>query len=278
LYILFAYVMVGVANYRAFGGGDSSDHLAPVATAIEHMGTVGANGVITPAYPWLNTTIIIAILLGYSSVILVMLLGQSRVFYSMSNDGLLPGVFSRLHSRYRTPSHSNALFMLFVSLFAAFVPGRVVGEMTSIGTLFAFILVCIGVLILRKSNPNAPRAFKVPLVPLVPILGVLVCFGMMAFLPFDTWIRLIVWMLIGLDVYLFYGIRSSILNKGADFAKSYKIVSLTGIILSVALVIVALAHHYTAEVQDNAIFWFSIIFAILHFLLFISKRLSGKTA
>lgn len=277
LYIVFAYVMVGVVNYKAFGGGDGNDHLAPVAIAIEHMGTANAAGIITPAYPWLNTTIIIAILLGYSSVILVMLLGQSRVFYSMSKDGLLPKVFSELHTRFRTPARSNLLFMVFVSLFAAFVPGRVVGEMTSIGTLFAFILVCIGVLVLRRSNPDAPRAFRTPWVPLVPILGVLVCFGMMAFLPFDTWIRLIVWMLVGLDVYLYYGIRHSHLNQGVDYNKSYRVVSITGLVLALALLIVAFAHHYTTEVKDNTIFYFSILFSAIHILYYLIKMANSKS-
>ncbi|MEP7319646.1 MAG: amino acid permease, partial [Panacibacter sp.] len=180
LYILFAHVMTGVTSYTNFQGKDG---IAPVAVAIDHMGTVGANGVVTPDYPWLNKAILIAILAGYSSVILVMLMGQSRVFFSMSKDGLLPPVFSRVHPKFRTPAKSNLLFMLFVSLFAAFVPARVVGEMTSIGTLFAFILVCIGVMILRKTNPEAPRAFKTPLVPLVPILGIFTCMFMMVFLP-----------------------------------------------------------------------------------------------
>lgn len=273
LYILFSYVMVGVAHYTQFGAGTSSDHLAPVATAIEHMGTANSAGVIVPAYPWLNTIIIIAILLGYSSVILVMLLGQSRVFYSMSNDGLLPKFFSSLHSKFRTPARSNLFFMLFVSLFAAFIPGRVVGEMTSIGTLFAFILVCIGIIILRKTNPTLPRAFKTPMVPLVPVLGIVVCFGMMAFLPFDTWIRLIVWMIIGLDIYLYFGLKNSILNKHRH-TNSYKTVSVTGIILCIGLMIVAFAHHYTTDTPDNALFYFSIGFGILQLLLFTIKRFS----
>ena len=153
LYILFAHVMTGVTNYTSFKGQDG---IAPVAVAIEHMGTPDASGAIHPDYPWLNRAIIVAILAGYASVILVMLMGQSRVFYSMSKDGLLPRVFSSVHPKFRTPAKSNALFMLFVSLFAAFVPARVVGEMTSIGTLFAFILVCIGVVVLRKIEPNAP--------------------------------------------------------------------------------------------------------------------------
>ncbi len=210
LYILFAHVMTGVTSYQSFAGKDG---IAPVAVAIDHMGTAGADGVIVPAYPWLNKAIILAILGGYSSVILVMLMGQSRVFYSMSNDGLLPPIFSQLHSKFRTPAKNNFIFMLFVSIFAAFVPARVVGEMTSIGTLFAFILVCLGVLIMRKSMPDAPRGFKTPLVPLVPILGIATCLFMMVFLPLDTWIRLIVWMLIGIVIYFGYSKKHSKLNN-----------------------------------------------------------------
>ncbi len=191
LYILFAHVMTGLAHYTEFKGQDG---IAPVAVAIEH----------TP-YIWLKQTIILAILAGYSSVILVMLLGQSRVFFSMSKDGFLPPVFSRVHPRFKTPWKSNILFCIFVSLFAAFVPARVVGEMTSIGTLFAFVLVSIGILVLRKTQPDAPRAFRTPLVPLVPILAILSCAAMMFSLPGDTWLRLIAWMLIGCVIYFAYG-------------------------------------------------------------------------
>jgi len=267
LYICFAYVMTGVANYKMFNVMGSAE-LAPVATAIKQMGPVGINGIVTPAYPWLNTMIIIAILLGYSSVILVMLLGQSRVFYSMSTDGLLPKVFSQIHSKHRTPYKSNLLFMLFVSAFAAFVPGRIVGEMTSIGTLFAFILVCLGILVMRKNMKDAPRAFRVPLVPLIPILGVLVCLGMMVFLPFDTWIRLIVWMLIGLDVYLGYGMKKGNLNNGTHDAKAFKIVSLCGIALGILLIGLAIAHHTTSVIPDLALYYFSLAFAIIHLIIF----------
>ena len=192
LYILFAHVMTGVTSYTSFAGKDG---IAPVAVAIEHMGKETSPGVWTPDYPWLNRAIVLAILAGYASVILVMLMGQSRVFFSMSKDGLVPKVFSEVHPKFRTPAKNNLLFLLFVSLFAAFVPARVVGEMTSIGTLFAFILVCIGVMVLRKSNPEAPRAFRTPWVPVVPILGIATCLFMMVFLPLDTWIRLIVWIL-----------------------------------------------------------------------------------
>ena len=210
LYILFAHVMTGVANYTAFQGADG---IAPVAVAIDHMGTADASGIIQPAYPWLNKAIIIAILAGYSSVILVMLLGQSRVFFSMSRDGLLPKVFSAVHPKFGTPAKSNLLFMLFVSLFAAFVPARVVGEMTSIGTLLAFVLVCLGVLILRKTQPNVPRGFKTPWVPLVPILGILSCLLMMVALPGDTWLRLMIWLAVGFAIYFGYSVKNSKLNN-----------------------------------------------------------------
>jgi APA family basic amino acid/polyamine antiporter len=232
------------------------------------MGPVGINGIVTPAYPWLNTMIIIAILLGYSSVILVMLLGQSRVFYSMSTDGLLPKVFSQIHSKHRTPYKSNLLFMIFVSAFAALIPGRIVGEMTSIGTLFAFILVCLGVLVMRRSMKDAPRAFRVPFVPLIPILGVLVCLGMMVFLPFDTWIRLIVWMLIGLDIYLAYGMKKSNLNDGKFDSNALKIVGICGVSLAILLIGLAFAHHYSAPVPDLALYYFSLVFAFIHLILF----------
>lgn len=213
LYILFAHVMTGVTNYTSFAGKDG---IAPVAVAIDHMGTVGPDGSLIPDYPWLNRAIIIAILGGYASVILVMLMGQSRVFFSMSQDGLIPKIFSYVHPVFRTPSKNNFLFMIFVSLFAAFIPARVVGEMTSIGTLFAFILVCIGVLVMRKTQPDAPRAFRTPWVPLVPILGILTCLFMMVFLPLDTWLRLFVWLAIGFVIYFGYSKKHSILRKRTD--------------------------------------------------------------
>lgn len=266
LYILFAHVMTGVINYQAFAG---TDGIAPVAIAIDAMGHADASGMITPAYPWLNNAILLAILAGYASVILVMLMGQSRVFFSMSKDGLMPKVFSEVHPKFRTPAKNNLLFMVLVSVFAAFVPARVVGEMTSIGTLFAFILVCIGVLIMRKKMPEAPRAFRTPLVPLVPILGIAVCLFMMVFLPLDTWIRLIVWMMIGFDLYLFYGMKNSFLNKGGFTEKSFKFVSASGIGMVIALIIVAIVHHQTAEIDDTGLYYFSLVFAMLHALIYL---------
>jgi APA family basic amino acid/polyamine antiporter len=237
------------------------------------MGTADASGVLQPDYPWLNRAIVVAILAGYSSVILVMLMGQSRVFFSMSKDGLLPPVFHRVHPKFRTPARSNVLFMLFVSLFAAFVPARVVGEMTSIGTLFAFILVCIGVWILRVKQPELKRAFRTPLVPLIPILGIITCLFMMVFLPLDTWIRLIVWMLIGFDLYLFYGLKKSVLSDHlpATHARGNRIVSLCGLSLVGLLVLVAFVHHQSATESDWILFSFSLIFAAVHLVLYLLK-------
>jgi len=284
LYIAFAYVMTGVAHYTMFNTGGSSD-LAPVAIAIKQMGTIGAGGVVIPAYPWLNTLIIVAILLGYSSVILVMLLGQSRVFYSMSKDGLLPSIFSKLHPRHKTPYKSNLLFMLFVSLFAAFIPGRIVGEMTSIGTLFAFILVCIGVLVMRSKMKDAPRAFRTPFVPLVPILGVFTCLFMMVFLPLDTWIRLIAWMMIGLDIYLSRGILKSNLNATdsvKDHSRSYNITAISGLIITVVLAILGACHHFNTKGSDEGLVMFSFVMVIFHFIYYgaymaKARRIKGRS-
>lgn len=270
LYILFAHVMTGVTSYTSFRGQDG---IAPVAVAIDHMGKPDSAGLIHPDYPWLNRAIILAILGGYASVILVMLMGQSRVFYSMSKDGLLPKVFSNVHPKFKTPAKSNLMFMLLVSLFAAFVPARVVGEMTSIGTLFAFILVCIGIWVMRVKMPDAPRGFKTPLVPLVPILGIVTCFFMMAFLPLDTWIRLIVWMIIGFDIYLWYGVYHSKLSGGQaqTLKQGNKVVGYCGLFLSVSLIVIAFIHHSVTGGADTFIFYFSLIFAALHAILYILR-------
>ena len=271
LYILFAHVMTGVTSYTSFAGQDG---IAPVSVAIEHMGTPNALGIITPDYPWLNRAIVVAILFGYSSVILVMLMGQSRVFFSMSKDGLIPRIFSTINPKTQTPAKSNLLFMVFVSAFAAFIPARVVGEMTSIGTLFAFILVCVGVWVMRRKMPELPRAFKTPLVPLVPILGIFVCLFMMVFLPMDTWIRLIVWMLIGMDIYLVYGAKHSHLGNGTDNRKGMKIARITGLLLCLLLIIVGFLHQNTVGFDaDRTLFYVSLVFAAIHLVVF-SRKLS----
>jgi len=197
LYVLFSYVMTGLVPYQVFAGDAS-----PAATAFAVTG-----------YDFLQTGLIVAILAGYTSVILVMLMGQSRVFYSMSNDGLLPGFFGQIHSKFRTPWKTNIFFMFFVSVFAGFVPIKDLGHMVSIGTLFAFSLVCIGILVMRKKMPDAPRAFRTPLVPFVPIAGVLVCGYLMFSLETESWWRLLIWLALGIIIYFFYGKRHSKLNN-----------------------------------------------------------------
>ncbi|MCA0366178.1 MAG: amino acid permease [Bacteroidetes bacterium] len=201
LYILFAHVLTGVATVEDFRTGGKE---ASVAFAINKYMT---------GFSWLGDFVTVAILAGFSSVILVMLLGQSRVFYSMGKDGLLPKVFSELHPKYRTPYKANLIILVLVGLFAAFIPGDIVGDMTSIGTLFAFILVSASVIVLRKTEPNLVRKFKSPMVPLVPILGILVCLAMIYGLGWTNWLRLIVWMILGIIIYFSYSRKHSNLNK-----------------------------------------------------------------
>ena len=197
LYVLFSYVMTGLVHYSVF-----ANDAKPAATAFAQ----------TP-YTFLQTGLIVAILAGYTSVILVMLMGQSRVFYSMSRDGLLPKFFGDIHPKLRTPWKTNLFFMVFVSLFAGFVPVADLGHMVSIGTLLAFSLVCIGVMVMRKKMPDAKRSFRTPFVPFVPIMGIIVCVGLMASLPGESWLRLIIWMSLGVAIYFLYGIKNSKLNK-----------------------------------------------------------------
>lgn len=276
LYILFAHVMTGVTSYTTFSGKDG---IAPVAVAIDHMGPANAAGVVTPDYPWLNRAIIVAILAGYASVILVMLMGQSRVFFSMSKDGLIPKIFSSVNPRTQTPAKNNLLFMLFVSAFAAFVPARVVGEMTSIGTLFAFILVCIGILVMRRKMPELKRSFKTPFVPLVPILGIITCLFMMVFLPMDTWIRLLVWMLIGMDIYLAYGAKHSHLGNGTTTRKGMKVARYTGLSLAALLVVAGFLHQYTVGFDtDRTLLYISLVFAVVHFFIFANRLNRAETS
>lgn len=201
LYILFSYVLTGVASTQDFRTAGKE---ASVAYAIQTY---------MPGYGWLAKLVTVAILAGFSSVILVMLLGQSRVFYSMSHDGLLPKTFADIHPKFRTPYKSNLILFLFVGFFAAFVPGDVAGDMTSIGTLFAFILVCAGVMVMRKTDPHAHRQFKTPLVPWVPIGGIVAC-GLMIFgLGWPNWSRLIVWLIVGIIIYFGYSAKHSRLRN-----------------------------------------------------------------
>ncbi|MBE5321659.1 amino acid permease [Pedobacter sp. MR2016-19] len=197
LYILFAHVLTGIAPVEFFRtkGGEAS----VVAAISEYM----------TGYSWLAKLVTVAILAGFSSVILVMLLGQSRVFYSMSKDGLLPKMFSDLHPKFNTPYKANLVILVIVGLFAAFIPGDVVGDMTSIGTLFAFMLVCIAVIILRKTDPDLPRQFRTPWVPLIPILGVVACGLMILGLGWTNWLRLFGWLALGFIIYFGYSKKNS---------------------------------------------------------------------
>lgn len=201
LYILFAHVLTGVATTEDFR---NSGKEASVAFAINKY-MIG--------YAWLGKLVTVAILAGFSSVILVMLLGQSRVFYAMSKDGLLPKVFSAIHPKYNTPYKASWFILILVGLFAGFVPGDIVGDMTSIGTLFAFILVCVAVIVLRKTDPDLKREFKTPLVPFVPILGIIVCGAMIYGLGWTNWLRLIVWLLVGFIIYFGYSKKNSVLQN-----------------------------------------------------------------
>ncbi len=199
LYVVFSHVLSGLATVEDFRTAGKE---ASVAFAIAKYMT---------GYDWLAKFVTVAILAGFSSVILVMLMGQSRVFYTMSTDGLVPRLFADLHPRFKTPYKSNLVFFVFTALLAAFVPESIVGEMTSIGTLFAFILVCAGVWIMRVKRPDLPRAFRAPALPIVSTLGILLCGGMIFGLGWTNWLRLAVWLLVGLAVYFWYGRRHSTL-------------------------------------------------------------------
>jgi APA family basic amino acid/polyamine antiporter len=203
LYVLFSYVLTGVAPWQEFGVAGKE---ASVAYAIQNY---------MPGYGWLATLITVAILAGFSSVILVMLMGQSRVFYSMSNDGLIPKVFSELHPKFRTPYKSNMILFVFVGLFSGFVPGSLAGDLTSFGTLFAFVLVCAGVWVMRIKNPEAKRPFATPLVPLVPILGMVVCGALILSLDPFTQLVAMGWMVLGLVIYFAY-------SKGHSYLRQQK--------------------------------------------------------
>ncbi len=188
LYIVTALLLTGVLKYTQLNVA------APVADGIEATGVA-----------WGQWLVLIGTIAGLSTVMLVMLLGQSRVFFSMSRDGLLPEWAGRVHHRFRTPYISSITVGIFVAIFAALIPIGILGELVSIGTLLAFVIVCAGVWVLRRKQPGLPRPFKTPLVPLVPILGMIISFALMAALPLDTWLRMIIWLAIGLFIYFGYG-------------------------------------------------------------------------
>jgi APA family basic amino acid/polyamine antiporter len=196
IYIAFSLVLTGVVHYS------NLNVAAPVAVAIDAMRLF-----------WLSPLIKIAAIVGLISVMIVQLMAQSRIFFSMATDGLIPQAASKVHPRFGTPYLTTIVTGLAVGVVASLLPIGIVGELASIGTLLAFIIVCAGVLVLRYTHPELPRPFRTPGVPFIPVLGILSCFYLMAGLPKDTWIRLLGWMALGLVIYFAYGIRKSKLRR-----------------------------------------------------------------
>jgi len=197
LYIVVALVLTGIVSYKLLAVPD------PIA--------VGVNAVGASLF-WLRPIVKIGAVAGLTSVILVMLLGQARIFYTISKDGLLPKVFHKVHSKFRTPHIATMITATFSMMIAGLFPIGILGELVSIGTLFAFTMVSLGILILRYKEPNLHRPFKVPFVPLIPILAVITSLAQMIALPFDTWIRFVVWTALGFAIYFLYGTKHSKLN------------------------------------------------------------------
>jgi APA family basic amino acid/polyamine antiporter len=196
LYILVSQIMTGIVPYNEL------DPEAPMASVFQDIGQDWAAGLVS-----------VGAICGLTSVIMILMLGQSRVFFAMSRDNLLPRYFARSHPRFRTPYRITIITGIIVAIMAALVPLESLAELVNIGTLFAFCLVSIGVIVLRRTQPDLPRAFRTPLVPVVPILAVLFCLYLMVSLPVDTWIRFVVWMVLGLVVYFAYSVRASRLGR-----------------------------------------------------------------
>jgi APA family basic amino acid/polyamine antiporter len=188
LYIIVTMVLTGIVPYTELGVKE------PIALGIDRAGIT-----------WLSPLIKIGAIAGLSSVMLVMLMAQPRIFMNMSKDGMLPAIFGRIHPKFKTPAFTTILVGLVCATAAGFFPINELAEMVNIGTLLAFVIVCVGIILLRRSHPDIPRPFKVPLVPLVPILGALCCVGLMLGLSWKTWLALAIWQGIGLVIYFTYG-------------------------------------------------------------------------
>jgi APA family basic amino acid/polyamine antiporter len=202
LYIAVAIVLTGIVPYTKLDVAD------PLAVGIDATGLL-----------WLSPFIKVSALFGLFSTMMVQLIGQTRIFFSMSRDGLLPAAFSRVHSRFRTPHISTILTGAVISVAAGLLPLQLLGQLVSMGTLLAFVLACIGIIILRRTAPELPRPFRTPWMPWVPILGALICLAQMVALPWETWQRLFVWLAIGVVVYFLYGRRRSVLQQSLRAAR-----------------------------------------------------------